>query len=373
MTNLRATRRGGSPVIAIAAIASIILGCSVAEPLASTTATPGPVSPSAAAASPTIEPCPTADPLPAAEASLPPDLDAATREAVRLRTEYGLRHDLAWIRQVATDPTAVLDFGVPMLPAETASLFARNSLADPVRAALGDYGHTAELGGLYIDHASGGVVVLLWTTDPAVHEAALRPKLPRCHPVAFRQVRWSEQELRQWQEKIGTDIDWMAEIPALVTGIAVDVIGNVVEIDISSAAKDAASRVAAHYDAPDGMIRVLSDGTGAYLLPDGTVVGRVLRADGSRPGPNNLMLDAGSPDDPPGWCGGGDIGYGVMEDGRIEFPCKAGRRTILVRDWVADGHGDHPIVASAVVEVPASGSVTVEIRLPAGFDPAATP
>jgi hypothetical protein len=355
--------------------ATLLVGCSVADPLASAdvelgsqTAT---LTPSPAAA--TADPCPTSAPTPIPEASLPPLLDAETREAVHLRTEYGLRHDLTWIRQVAADPTAVLDFGVPMLPAETASLFARNDLPDAVRWVLDDYGHTDEFGGLYIDNAQGGVVVLLWTTDPTVHEAAIRPKLPPCHPVEFRQVRWSEHELRGWQDRISADMDWMTDIPAMLTGVGADISDNVVNIEVSSANLDAADLIVAHYAAPDGMIRVISDGTGAHLLPSGTVVGRVLQADGRPPGPNDLMLDAGSPDDPPGWCGGGDIGYGVGEDGRIEFPCKVGRRTILVKDWVPDAHADHPVVASLVVQVPAGAEVEVEIRLPVGFDPGATP
>jgi hypothetical protein len=121
------------------------------------------------------------------------------------------------------------------------------------------------------------------------------------------------------------------------------------------------------------MIRVESDGTGAYLLPGGTVSGRVLLADGRPPGVNDLMLDSGAPDDPPGWCGGGDIGYGVGENGTFELPCKTGRRTILVRDWVPDEGAEHPVVASIEVDVPADGNVDVLIELPEGFDPRATP
>ena len=155
--------------------------------------------------------------------------------------------------------------------------------------------------------------------------------------------------------------------------VGADIPDNVVGIDISSANPDAGDLIVAHYSAPDGMIRVISDGTGAHLLPSGTVVGRVLQADGSPPGPNDLMLDAGSPDDPPGWCGGGDVGFGVREDGGIEFPCVVGRRTILVKDWVPDDHAEHPVVAFLIVQVPAGGEVEVEIRLPKGFDPRATP
>jgi hypothetical protein len=360
-------------IVLIGVVAVALSGCSVAGPIASGE----PIEGSAVAAKPSpstavaLDRCPTAAPSPVPEASLPADLDAETREAVRFRTKDGLRRDLAWIREVAADPTAVTDFGVPLLPAETAALFARNELPDPVRAVLGAYGHTEEFGGLYIDHAQGGVVVLLWTTDPAIHEAAIRPELPACHPVQFRQVRWSERELRGWSDRIGADLDWLAEIPAALQGVGADIQANVVDVSVSSANPRAAELIVDHYDAPAGMLRVESDGTGAALLPSGTVVGRVLLADGTPPGPNDLMLDAGSPNDPPGWCGGGDIGYGVVEDGRIEFPCKAGRRTILVKDWTADGK--HAVIASLVVDVPANDEVEVEIRLPAGFDPRATP
>jgi hypothetical protein len=356
----------------IAAVTMGLVGCSVAGPMGS--ADPVADSPTVVqtfSLEPTAEACPKAAPSPMPEPSLPADLDAETREAVHLRTEYGLRHDLAWVREVANDPTAVMDFGVPMLPSETASLFARNELPTPVQAALNAYGHTDEFGGLYIDHSQSGVVVVLWTTDPTTHEAAIRPELPRCHPIEFRQVKWSERELRGWQDRISADLDWLAEIPAAFQGVGVDTRANVVDFEISSASRDAADRIIAHYDAPTGMIRVESDGTGAVLLPSGTVVGRVLLATGRPLGPNDLMLDAGSPDDPPGWCGGGDIGYGVREDGRFDFPCKAGRRTILIKDWTSDG--EHPVVASVVVDVPANGEVEVDIQLPAGFDPGATP
>ncbi len=354
-----------------------LMGCSVEAPVGASgtagaggpTATPVPTATPAPVATP--EACPTAAATPIPEASLPASLDEETREAIRVRTDYGLRRDLAWVREVADDPTAVMDFGVPMLPAETASLFARNELGDMVQAALGAYGHTAELGGIYIDNRQGGVVVVLWTSDPAIHEAAIRAGLPACHPVQFRQVKWSEQELRGWQDRISADFDWMSEIPARIESAGVDIELNVVSVTVSSAEPDAAERIVAHYDAPPGMIRVTSDGTGAALLPYGTVVGRVLLADGRPPGPNDLMVDAGSREDPPGRCGGGDMGYGVREDGRIEYPCQAGRRTILIKDWSADDA--HTVVASVVVDVPANGEVEVELRLPEGFDPDGTP
>ena len=184
-------------------------------------------------------------------------------------------------------------------------------------------------------------------------------------------MRWSEAELRRWQNAISLQSDWFAEIDASFQGVGADTIRNDVVVDISSANERAEQAILDHFGAPDGMLRVESDGTGAALLPWGTVVGRVVTADGQPVGPNDLMVDYGGPDDPPGWCGGGDIGYGVRSNGSFEYPCHVGRRTIRLVDWVGDG--DHQVVASTVVDVRADREVEVTIRLPEGFDPLGTP
>lgn len=347
-------------VLAALALATFVLGCSVApEQLASTGPSASPVA-VLPGPSPTPEPCPEVPSSPPPPDALPANLDAAIREAIERRAEYGLRRDIVWVNQVAANPRASTAFGFPMLPEEEQSLFARNELPDPVQAVLGRYGHTGEFGGLYIDNALGGVVVVLWTADLAAHEAAIRPMLPPCHPVLFRQVRWSEAELRTWQDRIFADSNWFAQIPAAPQGFGADIIDNVVTVDISSANPDAAAIIVAHYAAPPGMIRVQSDGTGAALLPWGTVKGRVVLRNGNVPaGPFELHLfgEAG-PD--PGTCGGGDIGYGVLPDGTFEYACQVGRREIQIWDLGA-GKDPHPIVGRAIVLVPEDDVVFVEI------------
>lgn len=359
------------PLAVLAALATLLLGCSVApESLAS----PGPSASSVAilpAPSPTPDGCPDLPTKPAPPEVLPADLDEATRVAIQGRAEYGLRRDLAWVRLVAADPRASTAFGFPMLPEEEQSLFARHDPAEAVQRVLMGYGHKDELGGLYIDNALGGIVVVLWTGNIETHAAAIRALLPECHPVIFRQVRWSEAELRQWQDRISSDRNWFAQIPAAPQGFGADIIDNVVTVDISSANPNAAAIIVAHYAAPPGMIRVQSDGTGAALLPWGTVKGRVLTAEGKTPGSNDLMVEQ-APGGVPGSCGGGDVGFGVLENGTFEYPCQVGPRTIQLLDWIPDG-APHPVVAESTVVVPADGEVFVEIRLPPGFDPGATP
>lgn len=348
------------PSITVLTIASLIAACSLApsgpvgspDPSASRVAIEPP-------ASPTREACPEVPSEPPPAEPLPADIDEPTRAAVEKRTEYGIRRDLPWVRLVASDPRASTAFGVPLLPEEEQSLFARNELPTPVQAALGPYGHLDQFGGLYIDNSLGGVVVVLWTGDVARHEAAIRPLLPRCHPVLFRQVQWSEAVLRQWQDRISEDMNWFATIPAAPQGVGADIIANVVTVDISSANPNAEAIIVGHYGAPAGMIRVRSDGTGAALLPWGTVKGRVVLANGKPPGANNLLVMDGRGGDP-GSCGGGDIGFGVQPDGTFEYPCQVGRRNLEIWD-IGAGLDPHPIIGRASVVVPANGEVFVQI------------
>jgi hypothetical protein len=95
----------------------------------------------------------------------------------------------------------------------------------------------------------------------------------------------------------------------------------------------------------------------------GTVMGRVVTAGGRAPGANNLMVDGIG--DGPGVCGGGDIGYGVGEDGRFQIPCARGGWTIIVQAR-GEGGGEWITIGQVHVTVPADGTVRARIMLDAG-------
>lgn len=207
---------------------------------------------------------------------------AEVAQAVALRREFGLREDEAWVRAVAANPTAVMDFGVPLMPFERDEIMRRPNGEEALTTALQDYlaKHADVSGGIYIDQASGGIVTILVTDDPAPHEAALAELVGPDAAVAVRQVRWTEAELNDLQERISADDAFLASLPAKLKGSGVYIIENVVELSISSAVPDAGERIAAHFGA-DGMLRVDSDGTGIMLQPTGRILGRIVAPPGT--------------------------------------------------------------------------------------------
>lgn len=356
----------GSRLRLVALATLLLAGCASVAP-----SSPGPTP-----SSPGLTPSPSVEQL------VPPcpgwvnrwGLDPTTPEqlanAVRFRQEMGLPSDPELVAMMACRQDANVDFGgAPITAAEFAEIQRRGRNTDAIIGTVLVYTsrHPDEFGGLYIDHSRGGLLTVLWTARLAEHEAAIRAELQPSAPLAFRQVRWSEKALRALQDRVAADLDWFKDIPAAPGTVGVDVIRNNVEIGISSANPDAAALITAHYAIPEGMITVISDGTGAVMLPFGTVKGVVVRRDGRLLGGSvgSLIIQARA-GGPPGWCGRGDMG-GVMPDGAFEYPCQVGVRVIQVIEI-----GDvlpHRVLGEARVEVPAGGVVFTQIVIDAPKQP----
>ena len=351
--------------VAVLIVALVLSGCvgpTGPNPVTSTPTTAAMVPP---AHDPSSAPASPASPAPPSEEPLPSDLDPDLRHAIESRRGLGLRHDLAYVLQVAADPAArnqLLDF--PMYPEEEAKFLADQQMQDEAIPVIQAYAarHAAVFGGLYIDRGEHpGAVASLWTHDLDVHESAIRESLPPGTPLIFRQVRYSEAFLRAIQHRISADWDWMRSIPAAPESAGVDIIDNVAEVGVSSADPRAEAIIREHYGLGDEL-RVVSDGTGAALLPWGKVIGVVLGPNGKRIGQNDLMLDAVSAD--PGQCGGGDMGFGIVEDGTFEYPCQVGTRTIQVKKFKGpEGSGEWVVIGEATVRLIGTGAVAVRIRL----------
>jgi hypothetical protein len=206
---------------------------------------------------------------------LPSDLDPDLRHAIDLRRGLGLRYDLQYVLNAASDPaarTAYFDF--PMYPVEEQKVGHDTELQHSIAEAIQAYaaGHVDEFGGLYIDREDMPTfVIALWTDHLDIHEAAIRSSIEDGSLLAVRKVKYSEAELRDLQDRISADwrARWIADIPAAMEHVGVDISSNIVEVGISSANPDAPGIIEAHYGAGD-RLRVESDGTGQALIPWGS-------------------------------------------------------------------------------------------------------
>ena len=167
--------------------------------------------------------------------------------------------------------------GRAALAFEVADIEARPGGEDAMVGAVQAYlaEHPDISGGLYLDNERGGIVTMLVTDDPDAHEAAVREEIGPDVPLAVRQVRWTEAELTDLQQRIVDGRAFLDAIPARMKTSSTDVIANQVELTISSAVPDAAARIIAQFGAEEGQLRVVSDGTGLLLLPTGRVEGRI--------------------------------------------------------------------------------------------------
>ena len=244
--------------------------------------------------------------------------DARINEAIRFREGVGLRSDPAWVRSVAERPDAVFEFGIPMTPDELAEFQLRNANADAVIETVKAYGtdHPDAWAGAYID--SDRNVVAMFTRDLDAHAVALRSRVGAGAPLIVRQVDWTDAELQAVFRRIRDDVHqrtWFLVHDIYPLGVGVDTVANQVSVEVSSARSDLDALLEARYDAV-GMLAIDSDGTGARLMPTGTLAGRVIDATGTPVAFVDLELTS----DVAGAGSLSDVGLRTDAKGRFEIP-----------------------------------------------------
>ena len=333
-------------------MALAVVGCSrSAAPAPTVSAT----APGATASAGAVAPA-AADPGASASAPAAP-LPSAIAYAIHQREVFGLRADLAWVEQVAADPTArtfPLDF--LMTPDEAAGFEARQASFDEVAAAVQAYAATVpdEFGGVYLDQQNGRVVAQ-FTAHLERHRQAILNRLGKAAPLVLEQVTYTEADLRALQDRITADMGWVKSINAAPTSVGVDTIKNCTVFTISSTNPDAPALILAHYGQPTGKLRVESDGTGIYLMPRGWVDVSVKVARGASPPPGGWEIDLVG-DGPGLW--GGEVGWGAVPGVVAKVPATVGGWTVNLLDdqRQAIGTGHASVVAGKhvklVIQVP---------------------
>ncbi len=131
--------------------------------------------------------------------------------------------------------------------------------------------HPAEWGGAYIDQEAGGLLVALFTDHIELHRIALFGQLSPAARLELRQVKRSQAELEAAKERVRADDAWFATIPADLTSLGLDTVGNRLTARVSSPNPNAAELIVKHFGWDDTMLQVSSDGTGARLLARATL------------------------------------------------------------------------------------------------------
>jgi hypothetical protein len=166
--------------------------------------------------------------------------------------EFGLRSDLDYVAEVARDPTANLDFGIPLLPAEVDDILERQATAAVAAPLLHAYGdsHPDEFAGWYQDQAHGGAFVVLFTANLESNLLELwQTLLGRTAPIAFqvKGARYTLAELAALQASIERDIPLWADRGVDIVFIGTRVSLNVVEISVLVPAPTAQQQLTAVY------------------------------------------------------------------------------------------------------------------------------
>jgi hypothetical protein len=332
------------------ALAIVAAGCSRS---AAPDRTTGATAPGAAAS---VDAAASASTDPGASASAGP-LPSAIAYAIQQRKAFGLRADLAWVEQVAADPTArIFPLDFLMTPDEATAFEARQASFDEVVAAVQADAATVpdEFGGVYLDQQNGHVVAQ-FTAHLEQHRQAILDRLGKAGPLVVEQVTYTEADLRALQDRISADWGWLKSLDAAATGVGVDTIKNCTVLEISSKNPDAPALILAHYGQPAGKLRVESDGTGVVLMPRGWIDVSVKVATGASPPPGGWMIDMVG-DGPGQW--GSEVGWGVLPGGVAKVPATVGGWTVTLSD------DQQKVVATGHATVVAGQHVKLVIRAP---------
>lgn len=217
------------------------------------------------------------------------------RSVVEFRIANGLRSDADWVRQVASDVSAqagVRAFGVPLMPDELTALEQRVRAADGVASAVERYGveQPAEYGGVFIDHARGGIVVAQFTAGVAEHIRALRALVHPRAPLEVRQVSRTLAELAEIERHVRADLGWLESNGVHVEGFGIRPSLNAIQAKVVTDRAGAQALFDERYGARAVVLEIVR----ATPTPaPGAITGRVVDASGR--GVAELEIAPGDP------------------------------------------------------------------------------
>jgi hypothetical protein len=156
------------------------------------------------------------------------------QEAMRFRTEFGLRADPSVIAMVENDPTLWRKYGIALTKAEQADIDRRVAVSQQLGPLNQHLAMDPDYAGMYIDQAAGGIIDIATAGDPA----SLAPVVAQFGPSGVRyrthQVPYSRIYLESILNRVESDLQTPTVDKSQITSVAVDTIGNRVKIGVLS-------------------------------------------------------------------------------------------------------------------------------------------
>ncbi len=160
-----------------------------------------------------------------------PVSSAVTAQSASFRVQFGLQADPDFIATVQSNPTATLELGVPLLPTELADLQHRNEIADAAFGLQPYLENDPRFGGMWMDQAAGGVVVIDELGSDVAFEQAISSALPSGTSLRFAPARYPFAQLTAIRDAAEGAQDALARSLGLSL-IAIDPVSNAVTLGL---------------------------------------------------------------------------------------------------------------------------------------------
>lgn len=156
--------------------------------------------------------------------------DARVAEAVRFRSGFGLRADVAFVRETILDTLSYSTepYGIPLSAAEIAEMLRRGAIQNAMDAALDVARTRPDFAGAYLDQQRRGRPVFLFTSDRSSLLPELEQALPGGSDPQVGVAARTELELLALKDRIVGDLPELWSDGIRVAQVGVDIEQNTV-------------------------------------------------------------------------------------------------------------------------------------------------
>lgn len=156
-----------------------------------------------------------------------------TSDSLRFRSEFGLSTDSHHVQAIENDANSSRKYGVPLSSSELAEIARRERIAaslHPLLAHLQGLGQT--FGGLYLDQAAGGQVVVNLVGQSDKYHRAILELAPTDGEVQIREVQHSLAELQDAYHQMNAELPSLEALGVVIYTITLSEQRNIIDIGL---------------------------------------------------------------------------------------------------------------------------------------------